>query len=276
MVVNRKAAGAAVMVAVLTLLSFTGVWDAAGQSKRTRRNRTRKTTANANVAPPPTPAPAPTPAEPEPVKKNERLTETPTVVNVPSVDANAPNYTYEFTQPASLVTRVLIQHDAQGRGTMTFERRTYQEPVTDPFQLSDAAWMRIKAHWDALNFLDSTANYQTERDYAHMGTTHLTLQMGARHRTADFNWTDDKEAKALADEYRKAGEQAILVFDLNFARESQPLSAPDLMRRFETMLKSNGFSDVKQLIPLLQDLSVDERIPLIARNHAARLLKQVK
>jgi hypothetical protein len=264
------------MIAALGLLVFSSTWDAAGQGKKPRRSRTRRTTANTNVAPAPTPSPAPTPAEPEPVKKNERVAETPAPTpEAKTADANAPNFTYEFTQPASLVTRVRIQHDAQGRGTMTFERRTYQDPVTDPLQLSETAVARIKLLWDALNFLDSDKSYQTERDYSHMGTTHLTLQMGTRHRTAEFNWTDNKDAAALAGEYRKAGEQAILVFDLNFARESQPLSAPDLMRRFETMLKSNGFSDVKQLIPLLQDLSVDERIPLIARNHAARLLKQV-
>lgn len=261
------------MVVALGLVVFCGTWDAAGQSKKSRRNRNRKVVANTNVAPMPTPAP--TPAEPEPHKSNERVAETPAPPLVPKVDPTAPSYTYEFTQPNSVVTVVTIKHDAQGRGTMTFKRRTYDEPVTDPLQLSEPAWTRIKAHWDALNFLDSDKNYQTERDYSHMGTTHLTLQFGTRQRTADFNWTDDKEAAALAGEYRRAAEQAILVFDLEFARESQPLSAPDLMRKFETLLKSNGLSDAKQLVPLLQDLSVDERIPLIARNHAGRLLKQI-
>ncbi len=275
MAFNRRAAWAAVMLAALGLVVISGAWDAAGQSKKTRRNRTRKPVANTNVATAPTPVPAPTPAEPEPHKRNERVAETPAPTPSPKAEANAPGYTYEFTQPNSVITGITIKHDAHGRGTVSFKRRTYDEPVTDPIQLSEAAWTRIKAHWDALNFLDSDKNYQTERDYSHMGTTHLTLQFGARQRTADFNWTDDKEAAALASEYRRAAEQAILVFDLEFARESQPLSAPDLMRKFETMLKSNGFSDAKQLVPLLQDLSVDERIPLIARNHAGRLLKQV-
>jgi hypothetical protein len=126
-----------------------------------------------------------------------------------------------------------------------------------------------------LNFLDSEQNYQSERQYPHMGTVSLKLRIGSRQRTAEFNWTNDKEASALATEYRRVGDQAIWFFDMGVARESEPLSAPDLMRRCEEMIKHGDFSDLGQLATLLQDLSVDERIPLIARNHAARLLKQI-
>ena len=70
-------------------------------------------------------------------------------------------------------------------------------------------------------------------------------------------------------------EQAILVFDLSVARESQPLNAPKLMEHLETLLKRNGLSDAKQLIPLLKEISVDEHLPLIARNHATRMLKKI-
>jgi len=41
-------------------------------------------------------------------------------------------------------------------------------------------------------------------------------------------------------------------------------------------LNRNEVSDPAQLVPLLSDLANDERIPLIARNQAARLLKKLK
>jgi len=41
------------------------------------------------------------------------------------------------------------------------------------------------------------------------------------------------------------------------------------------MLKRNALSDPQQLVPLLKDITSDEHLPLIARNHAARLLKQI-
>ena len=43
----------------------------------------------------------------------------------------------------------------------------------------------------------------------------------------------------------------------------------------ESYIKRNGLSDPEQLLPLLKDLSTDEHVPLIARNHALRLIKKI-
>ena len=56
----------------------------------------------------------------------------------------------------------------------------------------------------------------------------------------------------------------------------QPLEAPKLMNKLETLLRLNQISDPKQLAPLIRTLSTDERLPLIARNHAVRLLKKLE
>ena len=94
--------------------------------------------------------------------------------------------------------------------------------------------------------------------------------------TAEFNWTNNKDAFQLANEYRRVADQAILVFDISVARETQPLNTPKLMDKFELQLKRNGLSDPRQLIPLLEDISTDEHLPLIARNHALRLIKKIE
>ena len=78
------------------------------------------------------------------------------------------------------------------------------------------------------------------------------------------------------DEYRRAADQAILVFEISVARESQPLNGPKLMEQIESMLNRKSLSDPQQLVPLLQDISNDEHLPLIARNHALRLIKQIE
>ena len=49
-----------------------------------------------------------------------------------------------------------------------------------------------------------------------------------------------------------------------------------LMELFEAYLKRDGLSDPRQLLKLLNDLSTDEHIPLIARNHALRLIKKIE
>jgi hypothetical protein len=77
-------------------------------------------------------------------------------------------------------------------------------------------------------------------------------------------------------EYRKAADQAILIFDISVARENQPLGVPKLMEGMETLLKRDGLSDPRQLLKLLEDLTTDEHVPLIARNHAQRLIKKIR
>jgi hypothetical protein len=93
---------------------------------------------------------------------------------------------------------------------------------------------------------------------------------------AEFNWTNNTDASTLVNEYRKAADQAILIFDISVARENQPLNAPKLMETMESLLKRDALSDPRQLLKLLQDLSTDEHIPLIARNHALRLIKKIQ
>jgi hypothetical protein len=127
-----------------------------------------------------------------------------------------------------------------------------------------------------LNFLDSTENYQFEKDYSHLGNISITYRKDGRERTAKYNWTTNENAKALMDEYRKISNQYVWQFDMQVARENQPLNAPSLMDELDSYLRRNEISDPKQMLPLLKQLSSDERIPLIARNHAARLVEKIE
>ncbi len=188
----------------------------------------------------------------------------------------AAQYSYEFTQPEFIVKHILIEHDADGRGRIIFEKKNEETPVTEPLEVSPAAMERIAALWETLRFLDSNEDYQADKQFPHLGTMRLKMVQGTRNRTAEFNWTNHKEASLLASEYRRLGDQAMLVFDISVARESQRLNAPKLMEQIESMLKRNGLSDPKQLVPLLKEISTDEYLPLIARNHALRLIKQIE
>ena len=184
-------------------------------------------------------------------------------------------YTYEFSQPKFYVKHILLEHDANGRGTVTFERLNEDVSVTEPLQLSQAALTRINTAWQALQFLDSTADYQADKQFPHLGTMRIGMQRGEQKRVAEFNWTNNTDASTLANEYRKAADQAILIFDISVARQNQPLNAPKLMEAMESLLKRDALSDPQQLLPLLNELTTDERIPLIARNHATRLIKKI-
>jgi len=191
-------------------------------------------------------------------------------------NTDAVKYSYEFTQPKFYVKHIVIEHDANGRGTVTFERLNEDVPVTEPLELSPTAWSRISAAWQGLQFLDSNEDYQSNKQFPHLGTMKIGMERGDRKRVAEFNWTNNRDAETIVNEYRKAADQAILVFDIGIARENQPLNAPKLMETMESLLKRDGLSDPRQLLKLLQDLSTDEHVPLIARNHALRLIKQIE
>lgn len=212
-------------------------------------------------------------------KRNDRPTETSAAQQRREDNKRPPNptrYSWEFTKPEFLVSHILIEHDATGRGKITFEHRGESTPIVEPIELSTVALGRIFGLWSELRFLDSNENYQTAKSFAHLGTYHLQMDDGQRHRTAEFNWSDNKSAWALTNEYRRVSNQAILVFDLKLAREIRPLDAPGLMIEMEGDLKRGELSDPYQLVPLLNDLRTDERIPLIARNHADRILKKIE
>ncbi len=209
-------------------------------------------------------------------KQNSRPAASPVAAPQKHEETKPAQFSYEFSQPQFFIRHIVIEHDERGRGSITFERINEETPYKEPLELSAAATERILSLWQSLHFLDSEENYQSQRQYPHLGTMRLRMTQDSRQRSADFNWTNNKDAYSLVNEYRRAADQAILIFDLSIARENQPLNSPKLMDQLESMLKRNALSDPQQLVPLLKDITSDEHLPLITRNHATRLLKQIE
>jgi hypothetical protein len=213
------------------------------------------------------------------VKQNTREVEvTKGAAIAPQRNASAEDvsYSYEFEKSDFTIRRIRIKHDAEGHGEISFERQGDIEPIVEPLDLSESSRTRIIGLWNNLRFMDSTVSYQSDRQYPQLGTMRLRMTRGSRERVAEFNWTNDADARALADEYRRASNQAIFIFDISVARQNQPLDSPKILDRLDGYLKRGELSDAKQLIPLLREINTDERFPLMARNHAARILKKLE
>ncbi|HEX8458716.1 MAG TPA: hypothetical protein VF656_15585 [Pyrinomonadaceae bacterium] len=281
-----------VLLLVAALLVQSAAIDAGAASSPTAQSKNRQRTsdtAQSGVKRPPAAPPArEATAPPASGKANAReaTPAAPSTATTAQSPANAANprwdkganvrYSYEFNQPNFLVRRVLIEHDATGRGQISFARKDSEEVFTDPLQISPVALARLLAAWEALKFLDSDASYQDEKQFPHLGTMTLSMKQGTRERKAEFNWTHDENASALVKEYRGIGEQQIFIFDMTLARQYQPSEAVKIFKRLESLLQRDELSDTAPLVPILRDLITDERIPLIARNHAARLLKKIE
>lgn len=214
------------------------------------------------------------PVQKEPRKANQKgKSDSPQAAPTSSA---APNYFYEFSQPEFVVSEIRIEHDENGKGKISFMKKAFDETISDPIQISEAALERIKNAFTALGFLDSSENYQFEKDYSHLGNIKIKLKKDGREREAKFNWTQNENARILADEYRKIGQQFIWMFDISVSRENQPLESPRLLDALDSLVRRNEVSDAAQMVPFLKELSNDERIPLIARNHASRLVKTIE
>ncbi len=281
-----------IFVILIFVVSLNFIDSASAQTRKPKTKRTTKKTTAKTIAKKPVVVIAE--AAKEPAKKNERPaeesavkdnSETPKKANQSSKTNARPNqekqttpvYFYTFSQPEFHVSKILIEHDETGKGKISFQKRNFGDFITDPLQFSPAALERVKTIFNTLNFLDSKETYQSaERSYAHLGTMTFAVKKDGRERTAEFNWTENKDAKLLADEYRKLGQQFVWIFDMSIARQNQTLETPSLMDALDSMIKRNEISDAVQMLPLLKELSMDERIPLIARNHAMRIVKEIE
>jgi hypothetical protein len=249
-------------------------------SAQAKRNKRAAGTPPAAPAAPSTSVPeASASPTPERGKKNERPGNgSPATQSTSRANAapTVPVYFYEFTHPYYLVRKLVIEHDEGGRGNISFLKSGYNEPITDPLQISAPAMERIRSAFTALKFLDSNENYQSTKDYAHLGVMKISMKKEGRERKTEFNWTENSEAKAITEEYRKLGNQYIWMFEIGLARENQPLQAPGLMDELDSLVRRNELSDPQQLLPFIAKLSEDERIPLIARNHASKIIKMIE
>ena len=242
---------------------------------QTKKNKPRKPVVPAVTATPkPTPEPTPEPGE----KKNNRPTDAGRIPSQRSEsNAYAPTYFYEFDRPGFTYPRILIEHDESGKGKISFNKDGFDELLTDPIELTPVTMDKLKAAFAALAFLDSTENYQyAAHDFSNMGNVTITLKRDGRSRVAKYNWTENKDAKFLMDEYRRIGNEYTWKFEITVARQNQPLQTPGLMDALDGYIKRGEISDPPHLVPFLTELSTDERLPLIARNHADKLVKLIE
>ncbi len=208
---------------------------------------------------------------PEEPSKNSTQPQTSKIENVRE------HYFYQFDSPQFNTRRVRIEHDENGHGKITVWKNDLDEEISESIQLSPKTIEKLKSLFQALSFLDSSEDYQSKiHDYKHLGTATIGLKTSDKQRTVSFNWTENKNARSLADEYRKIYNQQLWMFEMRLARENQPLEAPDLMRKLDSYLKRNEISDPEQMLEFLEELSNDERIPLIARNHSKELIEKIK
>jgi len=192
-----------------------------------------------------------------------------------SSPAPAGNYfKYTFENKRFTVPFQEIVFDESGKGTFRYLRKDSEE-ISLKISLSPELLSKIRNLFDMLNFLNSTEEYQHKKDFSHLGTMTISRSHNGSSRTVTFNYTSNQYLNELAETFRRIATQETRIFELETVRTNDPISTPAQMRMLESELRSRNIADPQQLIPLLEELRLDEGVPLITRNHAERLIKMI-
>ena len=111
---------------------------------------------------------------------------------------------------------------------------------------------------------------------AFVGFYPTVIERDGKQRKVSFNYTENSALNKIANLFRNLATQENRIFEIEAVRQNDPISTPAQLRYLDNELKSKTIADPERFVTLLQDIKTDESIPLIARNHAERLLKEIK
>ena len=184
------------------------------------------------------------------------------------------SYRYYFTNERFVIPYQEVLIDGWGEAHYRFKKRDHDEVILD-FTVSKRVLTEIRQLLDQLSFLGSSESYQHKKDFSHLGTMTLTVKQGGREREVVFNYTDNQHVNSLIQIFRGLAVQENRIFEIGLTRSTDPISMPAQLRILENDLKSRNVADPPRFNPILTELRGDESIPLIARNHADRLLQMI-
>jgi hypothetical protein len=193
----------------------------------------------------------------------------------PPVTAEA-SFNYKFENARFYISVIEIDLSARGTGELRFKRGESDEVIDRKIKLLPATIARIHRLYDITNFLDSSEEYQDKKDFSHLGWISLSAQQGQRKRLTRFNYTTNKEISELSDIFRAIATQEMHLFDIETSERYQPLDLPRLLDTLENDLSLQRVAEPEQLLAMLREISGNDTQPLIARNHATRMIDSIR
>ena len=190
--------------------------------------------------------------------------------------SNDAGFKYTFENPRFYIPWIQLDLSPEGVGTVTFKRGESDDTLDRSVKLQPSTLARIGELLARTSFLTSDEDYQSKRDFAHLGWMTISVNQGGKQRTVRFNYTERPDIAELAEIFRAITNQAIALFDIDLAIQHQPLDLPRLIESLENELRLERYAEPEQLIPTLRGIAQDDTLPLIARNHATRLIASIQ
>jgi hypothetical protein len=186
------------------------------------------------------------------------------------------SFSYKFENPRFDIRVIEIDLNANGAGELRFTRGTSDEILDCKIKLLPATLARIRNLFEVSDFLALKTEYQDKKDFKHMGWVTLGARQGARERKTRFNFTTNVHMNELKDIFLGIAWQEISLFDIENAERYQPLDVPKQLEMLENDLKLARIAEPARVLTALNEIAGDDSQPLIARNHAKRIIEAIK
>jgi len=186
------------------------------------------------------------------------------------------SFSYRFENARFDIRLIEIDINSNGVGEVRFTRGTSDEILDCKIKLLPATIARIQNLFEVSAFLGSDVEYQDKRDFSHLGWVTLGARQGTRERKQRFNSTSNIHIKTLQEIFRAIASQEIAVFDIENAERYQPLDLPKQLEMLESNLRLEWIAEPERLLTALNEIVGDDVQPLIARNHAKRIIEDIK
>ena len=185
-------------------------------------------------------------------------------------------FNYKFENKRFYIPLIEIDLAADGRGELRFQRGESDEILDRKVKLLPSTVGRIRQLLETTKFIDSDEDYQSSKDFSHLGWMTLVAHQGGRERKVRFNYTTNADIKEIADIFRGIATQEMDLFEIETSEQYQPLDVPRLLEAMENDLKLVRITEPERLLAKLQEIAGNDSQPLIARNKASQMVTGIK
>jgi hypothetical protein len=184
-----------------------------------------------------------------------------------------PRITYTRTLPGSIPEYLALAVNADGSGT--YEGRAISDsPRPRALKLSPATTEKIFALAAELNNFRGS-NLNSRKKVANLGLKTLAYENGSEKNQAQFNFTQQKQARDLVDLFEKVAGAEQAVDSLEYAIKYDPLSLPQELLSIQIALNHDDLAEPALMVPSLEQISSNPRFMHVAQIRAQDILRSV-
>ena len=185
-----------------------------------------------------------------------------------------PCVTFTKTLVGSTPEYLSLSIDANGKGT--YDSHKLGDPAAlRPLQISAETTAQIFSLTQSLNYFRS-GNLDSHHRVADMGLKILTYQDTRETNKVQFNYSENRSAQQLADNFEKISNVEERIAQLDYAMKYDHLSLPQVLRQVQYGMENSYFVEAALMIPTLEKISADPHYLHLAQSRAREIEQRIQ